>query len=122
MPHAGEPERSALAELAKRHHLPSWAVVKAEVQGVANHVYFLGEHLVLRVARRQSHFVADLRKEAVVIPVASQLGIPTPELNARPCGAVRRRALRAGHFTMAPDGPYTWLFFGVPQQRPGENR
>jgi hygromycin-B 7''-O-kinase len=81
MPPAIEPSPSALKLIAERHHLAAAAdLVKAPTQGVANHVYFLGEHLVLRIARPEPHFVADLRKEADVIPVVGQLGVRTPAL------------------------------------------
>lgn len=49
--------------------------------GVANHAYLLGDDLVLRVPRSPS-FVADLRKEAEVIPVARAAGVRTAEVVA----------------------------------------
>ncbi|WP_328991905.1 aminoglycoside phosphotransferase family protein [Kribbella sp. NBC_01245] len=45
--------------------------------GVANHVFMLGDELVLRIPR-SADFVADLRKEVGVIPVARKAGVRTP--------------------------------------------
>ncbi|WP_381796694.1 phosphotransferase family protein [Streptomyces niveus] len=47
--------------------------------GVANRAYLLGPDLVLRVPRTEA-FVADLVKEAAVIPVARAAGVRTPAL------------------------------------------
>ncbi|MGK5447119.1 phosphotransferase family protein [Streptomyces radiopugnans] len=69
------PEKPALA-IAQRHHVPSWEV-RALPAGGANHVYLLGDALVLRIPR-SSAFVADLRKEAAVIPAARAVGVRTP--------------------------------------------
>jgi hygromycin-B 7''-O-kinase len=49
--------------------------------GVANHVYRLGDDLVLRVPRSAAT-AADLRKEAMIVPVAHEAGIRTPNLVA----------------------------------------
>ncbi|MEV0266125.1 aminoglycoside phosphotransferase family protein [Streptomyces sp. NPDC050617] len=49
--------------------------------GGANHVFLLGDGLVLRVPRTRAA-VADLRKEAEVIPVARAAGVLTPEVVA----------------------------------------
>jgi hygromycin-B 7''-O-kinase len=61
--------------------------------GVANHVYLLGDDLVLRVPRSAA-MAADLRKEASIIPVAHAAGIRTPALVAFdpvvPCLVVER--------------------------------
>lgn len=72
------PTPEALAVIARRHRIDPGAVAPAPVQGVANRVYFLGEHLVLRVARPEA--AEDLRKEAVVIPAAVRAGVRTPRL------------------------------------------
>ncbi|MET4923474.1 aminoglycoside phosphotransferase family protein [Streptomyces sp. PSRA5] len=47
--------------------------------GVANRAWLLGPDLVLRVPRTEA-FVADLVKEAAVIPVAREAGVRTPSL------------------------------------------
>ncbi|MFD3519181.1 phosphotransferase [Streptomyces sp. NPDC058653] len=47
--------------------------------GAANRAYRLGSDLVSRVARTEE-FVADLVKEAAVIPVARAAGVRTPAL------------------------------------------
>jgi hygromycin-B 7''-O-kinase len=61
--------------------------------GVANHVYLLGDDLVLRVPRSAAT-AADLRKEASIIPVAHAAGVRTPALvafdDAVPCLVVER--------------------------------
>lgn len=67
-----------LAEIARRHRVDPGSIEAAPFQGVANRVYFLGEHLVLRIAR--PGFTADLRKEALVIPAAVRAGVRTPEM------------------------------------------
>ncbi|MEV6108912.1 aminoglycoside phosphotransferase family protein [Streptomyces sp. NPDC051940] len=69
-----------LRALAGHHGLPLSAVRPAPLQGVANRVWFVGEHLVLRVARDEPGAVADLRKELAVIPYATELGVRTPRL------------------------------------------
>lgn len=55
--------------------------VRAVASGVANFVYSVGDELVLRIPRSEA-FVADLCKEAVVIPVARRFGVRTPEVVA----------------------------------------
>lgn len=72
--------RVGFAAIAKRHGLALANVVKLPAQGVANHVSALGERLVLRIARPAPEFVADLGKEAVVIPAVVRLGVRTPAL------------------------------------------
>lgn len=61
--------------------------------GVFNHVWFLGERFVLRVARRDPDSVAALDNEAAVIPLARRAGVrtaglvafePSPELLGAP--------------------------------------
>ena len=47
--------------------------------GVADRAWFLGRDLVLRVPRTEA-YVADLVKEAAVIPVAWEAGVRTPAL------------------------------------------
>jgi hygromycin-B 7''-O-kinase len=64
--------------IAARHRVPAGRV-RPLPTGAANHVYLLGEQLVLRVARSAAG-AADLRKEAAVIPVARDAGVRTPEL------------------------------------------
>jgi hygromycin-B 7''-O-kinase len=63
-----------LAEMAARY-----GEVRPLPTGVANHVYLLGDDRVLRVPR-SAEFLADLRKEAAVIPIARAAGVRTPEL------------------------------------------
>ncbi|GLZ78950.1 hypothetical protein Afil01_37570 [Actinorhabdospora filicis] len=69
---------TTLAELARRHGFTAAEAVAAPVQGVANHVHFVGGDLVVRVAREG--FGDDLRKEAAVIPAAGRAGVPVPEI------------------------------------------
>lgn len=93
--HGVDPE--ALAAIARRHGVDPAAVTAAPFQGVANRVFFLGDRLVLRIARPET--ADDLRKEAVVIPAAVLAGVSTPELVGfdegreffeGPCMVVRR--------------------------------
>jgi aminoglycoside phosphotransferase (APT) family kinase protein len=72
------PSPEAIAAIARRHNVDPDAVTAAPFQGVANRVYFLGDDLVLRLARPES--ADDLRKEAIVIPAAIRAGVRTPEL------------------------------------------
>ncbi len=72
------PIPEAVAAIARRHRVDPAAVAAAPVQGAANLVYFLGEALVLRIARPET--AEDLRKEAVVIPAAVRAGVRTPAL------------------------------------------
>lgn len=74
------PSPEALAEITRRHRIDPAEVRAAPSQGIANLVYFLGDHLVLRIARPET--VADLRKEALMIPAAVRAGVRTPELVA----------------------------------------
>ncbi|WP_035702424.1 phosphotransferase family protein, partial [Glycomyces tenuis] len=74
------PSPATLADIARRHRVDPSAVVAAPFQGVANRVYFLGDRLVLRIARPES--ADDLRKEALVIPAAVRAGVRTPEMVA----------------------------------------
>jgi hygromycin-B 7''-O-kinase len=72
------PIPEALAAIARRHLVDPDAVIAAPFQGVANRVFFLGEHLVLRISRPES--ADDLRKEAIVIPAVVQAGVRTPQM------------------------------------------
>ncbi|MER5182255.1 aminoglycoside phosphotransferase family protein [Streptomyces sp. NPDC002896] len=72
----GSPHDNAASAVARRHQVPS-REVRALPSGGANHVYRLGDSLVLRIPRSSS-FVADLRKEVKVIPVARAAGVRTP--------------------------------------------
>lgn len=74
------PSPATLAEIARRHRINPSAVSAAPFQGVANRVYFLGDHLVLRIARPEA--ADNLRKEAIVIPAAVRAGVRTPEMVA----------------------------------------
>ncbi|HEX2145740.1 MAG TPA: phosphotransferase [Glycomyces sp.] len=74
------PTADVLAEIARHHRVDPGGVTAAPFQGVANLVYFLGDDLVLRVARPEA--VDDLRKEAVVIPAAVRAGVRTPDVVA----------------------------------------
>jgi aminoglycoside phosphotransferase (APT) family kinase protein len=72
---------SEIAELAERFGVAPGEVVESPVQGVANRVWFLGDGLVLRIARdTEPGFADDLRKEVEVIPFARRLGVRTPEM------------------------------------------
>ncbi|MGW5942524.1 phosphotransferase family protein [Streptomyces celluloflavus] len=70
--------QDALAAIAARHRIPA-EEVRPIPSGVANHVYLLGDHMVLRIPRTEA-FVADLVKEAAVIPAARRAGVRTPEV------------------------------------------
>jgi len=72
------PSPETLAAIARRHRVDPGMVTPVPSQGIANRVYFLGDHLVLRIARPETG--EDLRKEAVVIPAAVRAGVRTPEL------------------------------------------
>jgi hygromycin-B 7''-O-kinase len=69
-----------IAAAAARHGL-TMDRVSPMPAGVANHVHLLGDNLVLRVPR-SPEMAADLRKEAVILPVAHAAGIRTPALVA----------------------------------------
>lgn len=68
-----------LAAIAERHGVRTEGVLPVASSGEANHVYLLGEDLILRIPRTEG-FVADLRKEAVVIPIVRRVGVQTPDL------------------------------------------
>jgi aminoglycoside phosphotransferase (APT) family kinase protein len=67
-----------LAAIADRYHIPAEDIVPAPAPGAANFVYFLGDHLVLRIPRGGGSRLAELAKEATVIPVARRAGVHTP--------------------------------------------
>ncbi|QHY96485.1 Phosphotransferase enzyme family protein [Streptomyces sp. S4.7] len=69
---------AAPAAIGARHGVPA-EKVRPMASGVANRAYLLGPDLVLRVPRTEA-FVADLVKEAAVIPVARAAGVRTPAL------------------------------------------
>ncbi|GAA2211253.1 hypothetical protein GCM10009850_067120 [Nonomuraea monospora] len=73
-------DHQALAAIAARHGVAA-AQVRPLPAGVANHVFLLGDDLVLRVPRAE-RFLPDLVKEAAVIPAALRAGVRTPELVA----------------------------------------
>lgn len=66
----------AVTAIAQKYGVKREQVVNVS-GGVANHVFMLGDELVLRIAR-SAEFVADLRKEVGVIPVARKAGVRTP--------------------------------------------
>lgn len=74
----GDFRREALAAIADRYHIPIDDVVPAPAPGAANHVYFLGDHLVVRIPRGGGARLAELAKEATVIPAARRVGVRTP--------------------------------------------
>jgi aminoglycoside phosphotransferase (APT) family kinase protein len=74
----GDFRREALAAIADRYHIPIDDVVPVPILGAANHVYFLGDHLVVRIPRGGGARLAELAKEATVIPVARRVGVRTP--------------------------------------------
>ncbi|MDT0446011.1 aminoglycoside phosphotransferase family protein [Streptomyces johnsoniae] len=78
----GLPVPRAVRALARRHGIGADEVLPAPFQGVAGTVFLLGEHLVVKVARPEPGCAADLRKEALVVPFATGLGLRTPELVA----------------------------------------
>lgn len=70
------PGAGLLAAIAEQRGLRPDQVVPIPA-GVANHVYLLGDDLVLRIPR-SPEFARDLRKEALVIPAARRAGVRTP--------------------------------------------
>jgi len=73
-----EASHEALAAIARRHGATAESV-RPIPSGVANHVFHLGEDLVLRIPRTR-RFLLDLVKEAAVIPAARGAGVRTPEV------------------------------------------
>ncbi|MEU8399699.1 aminoglycoside phosphotransferase family protein [Nonomuraea sp. NPDC048892] len=74
-----EPSAETLAAIAALHG--AGGRIRPLPPGVANHAFLLGEELVVRIPRGE-RFVADLVKEAEVIPVAVRAGVRTPRLVA----------------------------------------
>ncbi|GHC81261.1 hypothetical protein GCM10007079_20880 [Nocardiopsis terrae] len=64
--------------IAARHRIPP-SQVRPLPRGAANHVLALGRDLVLRLPRT-SGYAADLRKEALLIPIVHRAGVRTPAL------------------------------------------
>lgn len=77
---AGTPTGAAVAAIAAAHGVPA-RLVRPLPSGVANQAYLLGDGLVLRVARSAAG-AADLRTEAVVVPLALAAGVRTAEIVA----------------------------------------
>ena len=75
-----EADHEALAAIARRHSLTADSV-RPIPAGVANHAFHLGDDLVLRIPRT-TQFLADLVKEAAVIPAAVRAGVRTPDIVA----------------------------------------
>lgn len=73
-----DPSRETLAAIATRHGVDG-RKVRAAPSGGANHVFRLGDDLVLRIPRAEQ-LVADLVKEAMVIPAAQRAGVRTPDV------------------------------------------
>ncbi|MEV4111408.1 phosphotransferase [Nonomuraea sp. NPDC049695] len=75
-----ETNDEALAAIAGLHGITA-EQVRPLPQGVANHVFLLGDDLVLRIPRSKQ-FLPDLAKEVAVIPAALHAGVRTPEVVA----------------------------------------
>ncbi|GAA3249528.1 phosphotransferase family protein [Nonomuraea helvata] len=75
-----ETNDETLAAIAGLHGITA-DQVRPLPQGVANHVFLLGDDLVLRIPRTKQ-FLPDLVKEAEVIPAALRAGVRTPEVVA----------------------------------------
>jgi aminoglycoside phosphotransferase (APT) family kinase protein len=73
-----ETSHETLAAIAARHRTTA-DKVRPILSGVANRVFLLGDDLVLRIPRAKE-FLADLVKEAAVIPVARCAGVRTPDV------------------------------------------
>ncbi|MEQ4205674.1 phosphotransferase [Actinopolymorpha sp. B9G3] len=74
----GDSRRDALVAIADRYHIAIEDIVPAPAPGAANYVYFLGDHLVVRIPRGGGARLAELAKEATVIPAARRAGVRTP--------------------------------------------
>jgi len=74
----GDSRRQALVAIADRYHIPTEDIAPAPAPGAANYVYFLGDHLVVRIPRGGGARLAELAKEATVIPLARRAGVRTP--------------------------------------------
>lgn len=69
--------------IATQFALPSpLSVERLPDVGINNAIFALGENLILRVARNDPEIFASVRKEALVVPLARQIGVYTPELVA----------------------------------------
>jgi aminoglycoside phosphotransferase (APT) family kinase protein len=75
-----ETSDETLTAIARRHGV-TFEQLRPLPAGVANHVFLLGDDLVLRIPRAE-RFLSDLVKEAAVIPVALDAGVGTPEVVA----------------------------------------
>jgi aminoglycoside phosphotransferase (APT) family kinase protein len=73
-----EASHEALAAVARRHGVTAQSV-RPVPSGEANHVFHIGEDLILRIPRNEG-FLRDLAKEAVVIPAARNAGVRTPSV------------------------------------------
>ncbi len=67
-----------LAAIARRHGV-SGENVRPIPSGVANHVFHLGDGLILRIPQTERSLL-DLAKEAAVIPAAREAGVRTPDV------------------------------------------
>jgi hygromycin-B 7''-O-kinase len=74
----GDSRRDALVAIADRYHIPIEDIAPAPAPGAANYVYFLGDHLVVRIPRGGGARLAELAKEATVIPAVRRAGVRTP--------------------------------------------
>ncbi|MEV6282979.1 aminoglycoside phosphotransferase family protein [Kribbella sp. NPDC051770] len=72
---------AAVRAVAAGHGVPGREVAELP-GGVANQVFGLGAGLILRIPR-SAEFVADLAKEAALIPVARAAGVRTPAVVER---------------------------------------
>jgi aminoglycoside phosphotransferase (APT) family kinase protein len=73
-----KPSHEVLAAIARLHGV-SGDNVRAIPSGVANHVFQLGDDLILRIPRTERSLL-DLSKEAAVIPTAREAGVRTPNV------------------------------------------
>ena len=73
-----ETSHETLATIARRHGATADSV-RPIPAGVANHVFQLGDELVLRIPRTD-RFLLDLVKETAVIPAARDAGVRTPDI------------------------------------------
>jgi hygromycin-B 7''-O-kinase len=76
----GDSRREALVAVADRYQIPIDAVRPAPAPGAANFVYFLGDDLVLRIPRGGGARLAELAKEAALIPAVRRAGVRTPAI------------------------------------------
>ncbi|MFD2081487.1 phosphotransferase family protein [Actinopolymorpha cephalotaxi] len=67
-----------LAAIGDRYQIPVEDMAAVPVQGAANEVYYLGDHLVLRIPRGGGARLAELAKEATIIPAVRRVGVRTP--------------------------------------------